>query len=182
MQARIKRPKSLITIHNVSQNTPEWHELRNGLHTASNAIHLLTGKNPPKNVHETAAMRRGKQLESEALELYSKIRGDLDILTVGFVTNSRYPNAGVSPDGVVDRLIEVKCFNPRKHRAAAKQLPVEVIAQVQMQMLVCELDKCDVVLYNPDLDASEALYIVTVRKDERIQQNIIKHLKELYEN
>lgn len=182
MQTRIKKPTSLITIHEVSQNSSQWHELRKTRVTASNALKLLTGTFTwaTGNNVQTRAMRRGHELEAEALELYGKIHDDVDILRVGFVTNFKYPNAGVSPDGVVgDKLVEVKCFNAERHRLAARDLSAAILAQVQMQMLVCELDSCDVVLYNPELEPAEALIIVPVEKDSRIQQNIIRCLEKI---
>ena len=184
MQVKRRKTKSSHPIiHEVAQNSPEWFELRKGRVTASNAWKLLSGgykyATEQKPVPTTKAMERGKILESEALELYSRIKGDLEILTVGFVTNPKYPNAGASPDGVAgDKLIEVKCFNANKHLdISLGNIPPEVMAQVQMQMMICELDQCDLVLYNPDLEAKEALKIITIDADPLIHKNIEKHLQ-----
>lgn len=181
---RIRRPRlSTPIIHNCAQNSTEWHELRKGRITASNAWKLLERGYKyaiePKQVPVNKYMQRGKDLEPEALEIYSRVNGDLDILTVGFVTNPKYPNAGASPDGVVgDKLIEVKCFNQDKHfKVGLGDIPPEVTAQVQMQMMICELDQCDLVLYNPDCKASDAFKIVTLKANEKIQSRIKKLLE-----
>lgn len=178
MHQKIRRPRlSKPIIHDCAQNTITWHELRKGRVTASNAWKLLQRGYKyaiePINIPTNRYMQRGKDLEPEALEIYSRVKGDLDILTVGFVTNQRYPNAGASPDAVTDRLIEVKCFNKDKHLSIDENnIPFEVMAQVQMQMLICDLDLCDLVLYNPDLDFKDALKIITIKKDELIHRNI----------
>lgn len=177
-----KKKSSHPIIHDCAQGSLEWFDLRKGRVTASNAWKLLEKgykyATEQKPVMTTKAMERGKILESEALELYSRIKGDIEILTVGFVTNPKYPNAGASPDGVAgDKLIEVKCFGDNKHLAVSKgDIPFEVMAQVQMQMMICELDECDLVLYNPDLDAKDALKILTIQADLLIHRNIQKHL------
>lgn len=184
MPQRIRRKRlSTVTIHNCEQGTPEWHELRKGRVTASNAWKLLTegykAATEQKKIPQTKAMHRGTVLEPEAIELYEKIKGNPDVLRVGFVTNSRYRNAGASPDGVLaDRLIEVKCFGQDKHLAIEPgNVPGEVIAQVQMQMMICELPLCDLVLYNPDLEPEQAFKIITIEEDKGIQDNIERRLK-----
>jgi putative phage-type endonuclease len=133
-----------------------------------------------KPVPTNRAMQRGKDLEPEALEIYHRTHDNIEILTVGFVTNPKYPNAGASPDGIVgDKLIEVKCFGADKHiRVSLGDIPPEVMAQVQMQMLICELDSCDLVLYNPDLEPKQAFKVINIPKDEVIHRNLIKHLED----
>lgn len=178
-----KTKSSHPIIHDCAQGSLEWFDLRKGRVTASNAWKLLEKgykyATEQKPVMTTKAMERGKILESEALELYSRIKGDIEILTVGFVTNPKYPNAGASPDGVAgEKLIEVKCFGEKKHLDVAKgNIPPEVMAQVQMQMMICELDECDLVLYNPDLDAKDALKILTIQADPLIHRNIASKLQ-----
>ena len=182
-QQRIRRQKSSTpTIHNTAQGSPEWFELRKGRVTASNAWKLLQkgykAAVEQKTIPTTSAMQRGKDLEPEALEIYHRTHDNIEILTVGFVTNPKYPNAGASPDGIAgDKLIEVKCFGEKKHLEVSKgNIPFEVMAQVQMQMMICELDSCDLVLYNPDLDAKDAFKVLNIQADKVIHINIQKHL------
>lgn len=187
MQAKNKKKKSLkhtVKIYSCAQNSPEWFDLRKGRVTASNAWKMLEKgykyATEQKPVPTNWAMQRGKDLEPEALELYSKIKGDIEILNVGFVTNSKYPNAGASPDGVLpEKLIEVKCFNKDKHLAVSLgDIPPEVMAQVQMQMMICELPECDLVLYNPECDPADALKVITIQADPLIHKNLAKHLEQ----
>jgi putative phage-type endonuclease len=170
----------MLTLHNVEQRTKEWHALRSGLITASSAGKLLTsGKETVLNqepIPDNYWLQRGRILEKDALEVYSKIR-DVDVLEVGFVTNSDYPGCGASPDGIVDGLIEIKCFSNKKHLSIDKDnIPFDTMAQIQFSLMVCELDYCDLVLYNPDVETSEAFKVVHVFRDEKIITNIEKKL------
>ena len=65
----------MITTYKIEQTSPEWHELRNGLVTASNAYLLLTkGRNAAANNGQKSGSgywaNRGRTLESEAIEIY----------------------------------------------------------------------------------------------------------------
>ncbi len=50
------------------------------------------------------------------------------------------------------------------------------MAQLQFSMMVCELDIADLVLYNPDVDAKDALRIITVDKEPKIIDRILKQI------
>lgn len=151
----------MLTITNVKQGSPEWHKLRAGKVTASNAsILLYKGKlsaieqNKPGFSGYWA--QRGHILEEEAISIYEKVFKS-NVIRYGFVQNSLYPDCGWSPDGLVilpDKRIgiEVKAFKEDKHINSIKTLPPEVIAQCQFGIMIGELDYMDVVLYNPDLD------------------------------
>lgn len=171
------------TLHKVDQRSEDWHKLREGKITASNAWKLLQyGKAKalePSDFTGNIWTERGTILESEAIELYERVK-DTSVLTVGFVTNDEYPDCGASPDGVAgDTLIEVKCFNKDKHLSIhSNAIPFEVMAQVQFSMMVCDLDKCHLVLYNPDLDAEDALRIIEIEKDHLILLNIKSKLND----
>jgi hypothetical protein len=167
----------MIQIHDVAQGTPEWKKLRSGKITASNAWRLLSGdKNDAlatAEIKPTRAMRRGSALEHEAIELYETIY-NVDVLRVGFVANDNYPICGASPDGIAgDTYIEVKCFNADKHCSMTREnIPFEVMAQVQFGMMICELQMCHLVLYNPDVDAENAFRVIPIERIDAIIINI----------
>jgi hypothetical protein len=173
---------STITIHDVEQRTPEWHALRSGRVTASNAMKLLIGGKEyamaPTDFKGNRWTRRGTFLESEAIEIYERIK-QTDVLLVGFVTNSEYPECGASPDGITDLYIEVKCFNENKHKSIVdiSTVPVEVMAQVQFGMMVTDLSNAHLVLYNPDLDSKDAFKIIEIARDDRIIANIKRKIE-----
>ena len=169
---------TVITIHDVIQGSPEWHELRDGLYTGQN-IHKLLKTNDKSYAltHTTSfsgnfATDRGHILEDEAIELYEAIKG-VKVDRPGFVTNDKYPNCGYSFDGLCpDRSIEVKAFNEVRHLANARELEMEIKAQVQFGQIIGEKNLTDVLLYNPDIEADKALIIITVKKNPSIHKNI----------
>lgn len=175
-----------ISIHTVQQRSPEWFKLRNGKVTGSNA-HILLSRglwaaqdaNNQKPSDPNYYMLRGQLLEDDAIEIYEQMTG-VDVLVPGFITNTKYPNAGASPDGVTgDTLIEVKAFKDIKHNSInAKNIPFEVMAQLQFNMMICELEQADLVLYNPDLSVDEAFVIVRVELQKAIVAQIERKLNE----
>jgi hypothetical protein len=176
-------PSSMLTKHNVEQGTEEWLLLRSKLVTASNAGKFLEGGYKAATKQSTFKgnfySKRGQDLEPEAIELYEQIN-EVVVQRYGFITNDKYPNCGASPDGMTDKLIEVKCFNANKHLSIEdNSIPFEVMAQIQFGMLITELDECDLILYNPNLDAEDALKIITVEKDDKIHQRFIKLIKDM---
>lgn len=169
----------MVVIHQVEQNTPEWFALREECDsTASSAYELLkTGKVTKKpafagNYHT----KRGHILESEALELVHAILGTQST-PHGFVTNSKYPRAGASPDDLTtDIYMEVKCFNEARHKACAKDPFPEIVAQIEYGKLITEYRKALLILYNPDLPAEEALVLIWIKPNRAIQNNLKKKL------
>jgi hypothetical protein len=171
----------MITLHNVVQRSPEWFKLREGRWTGSTAILLLAERPlPPRGPKiQTTAMFRGEMLEPIAIAEYQEQTG-IDVFTTGFVTNSDYPNAGYSPDGIVgDTLLEVKCLGKSNHEAlCARKIPMEYMAQVQFGLLICELDKAQIIAFNPDHEnPALRLVIIDVPRDEQIITNIRNKLQ-----
>lgn len=170
----------MVIKHKVQQNSPEWFALREPLITASNAYALLTrGKNACKNSAGGSGSgfwaERGHILEAEALEVYEAVYG-VEVERVGFVTNADFPECGYSPDG--DIYLEVKCFKDEKHLSSIKDLPIEVICQVQFGMMITELPSAKVILYNPDIeDSSLCFVVIEVPRDERLITRFKKKLE-----
>lgn len=174
----------MIILHRIPQGSPEWLELRRGLYTGSNADKLLKfgtidySRTDDNGWGGNFHTKRGHILEDEAIELYEAITG-IKVDRPGFVTNTRYPECGYSPDGLVpDRTIEVKSFIQDKHEAAAKYVPFEILAQCHFGKLICDKKLCDLLLYNPDLPADQALIIITIKHKAAIQANFRRKLRE----
>lgn len=174
----------MITIHDLEQGSPAWHEIRKDKVTGSIAYILLAkgleeaiAKNSKRAFKGNYYTDRGHVLEHEAIELYEQIN-DVSVGRFGFITNELYPNAGASPDGIADNvLLEVKCFNGHRMMKVGKYIPFEVRSQLQFNMLICDLPYADLVLYNPDLADEDAFKQIREHADKRIHANIIRKLK-----
>lgn len=168
----------MITWHGVKQGSDEWHKLRAPLWTGSRAIKLLQGKPLPNDSSDyaSAAMKRGTALEPVAIMEYEReVRRK--VLRPGFGTNSVYPNAGYSPDGIDGKiLLEVKCANGDRHEAlVAGNIPLEYLAQINLGMIVTGLRKAKLIAFNPEY--SQQLTIIDIPYDKAIGSNIRKKLR-----
>ncbi len=130
-----------MIVHDVEQNTPEWHQLRLGIPTASKIKDLFTAKHGiPKGLNKTilnyaaelaADKQSGKPLsvDENVSGLYATERGhnlepiarraydlgqDEEVKQIGFVTNH---GCGCSPDSLVGErgLLEIKCLLHKAH-------------------------------------------------------------------
>ena len=182
----------MIKIHDIEQGTDEWLQLREGLYTGSNADKLLKHSGSVKIVNGVASAyalseitgfggnfhtRRGHILEEEAIELYEQIK-KVEVDRPGFVTNTKYPTCGYSPDGIrPDRTIECKAFDPDKHMKMFNgEIPLKVLAQCHFGMILCGKKICDLLIYNPDLEAKYAFKVITIRYNSSIAQNFRRKL------
>lgn len=185
----------MIQLHQLKQGDPEWHKLREGLYTGSNAHKLLKfgaidySLTEASNFRGNFHTRRGHVLEDEAIELYEQIKKTKgfrfpDGEKVGFVTNSKFPTCGYSPDDLYpDRTIEVKAFEEAKHMQMFNgEIPLTVLAQCYFGMLICDKKICDLLIYNPALDpkkytVKEMFKIITIKQKPLIKANFIRRLK-----
>lgn len=185
----------------VEQGTPEWHELRRGIITASEVKHILTPKlkiaNNDKSrqlVYKKAAeiisgvvddtfvsydMERGTMLEPFAVGEYEKHQAKTD--ACGFITNNRWGfKIGYSPDGLVgdDGLIEIKSPARKKHveYLSGAILPEEHAVQVHTGLLVTGRKWADFISYYPGMDMCP----VRVKPDATIHQSIVGAVAEFY--
>lgn len=186
-----------LQIHTCEQRSPEWFELRKKYPlTASKAQAIANnGKGLETLVYEklaeaystgvvepftTPAMQNGVELEPQARALYELERG-VEVKEVGFVTDDEISTVGgASPDGLVgdDGLIEIKCFEDKKHfKMIVDGVEVETQYewQMNMQMLITGRKWCDFVVFDPNYDKS--LLITRVEADEEKQKTILEGLK-----
>lgn len=170
----------MIRYYSLDQRSPKWHSMREGKWTGSVAIKLLQGaKTPPesRSDYDNKYMQRGRILEPLAAEAYEHETGH-KMLHFGFVTNSKYKHAGYSPDGIEEDMIdEIKCVNVEKHMAigsGAMPIPVEWVAQTHFGIVITELHKIRLILYNPD--AETPLFILPIVVRQETLENIIARL------
>jgi predicted phage-related endonuclease len=124
------------------------------------------------NIHT----RRGHALESVALQEYERLCRK-QVLRVGFVTNTVYPNAGYSPDGIVGgTLLEVKALNGERHeKLAAGDIPLEYLVQIYFGMIITGKRKAHLLAFNPEYE--QQLTVIDVTYDKVIGTNIRNKLK-----
>lgn len=162
----------MLTIHEVKQGSNEWHALRTGLVTASNAgVLLAKGKNAARGTQGVRAgnywSERGHILEDEAIEIYNSVY-NTEVERPGFITNDEYPDCGYSPDGTLPELaLEVKCFKEERHLLCLDDTPMEVYAQVQFGLMVTGWLMGHLIFYNPDIEDSDLCFrVIEVPRDE----------------
>ena len=151
------------------QGTPEWHRVKRGVISASNARLALAGKHTKgrKRYIEHLADDQeglpdfdteepppwfidGRYYESWARGWYS-FTFDVDVDETGFVVHDEYSWIGCSPDGLIgdDGLLEIKYRKTLKtfKEHAALRANKSVIDQVQTQLFVTGRKWCDYVNY-----------------------------------
>lgn len=150
------------------QLTTEWFNQRLGRFTASQisqlmgvkglgetgntlafekAIEIVFGRDEAWNV-ETWDMKRGKDQEQEAFELFDKLKAQqfIEVQKASFFPLGT--NSGASPDGLVgtDAVLEIKCPRPEKFFRIMKDgvsaLDKSWTDQVQLEMKCTNSTKC----------------------------------------
>jgi hypothetical protein len=180
----MKRARQVITIHEINQGSNEWNDLRAGLYTGSNAHKLLKFADAFKVVDGITSKyslteitgfggnfhtKRGHALEEQAVELYEAIT-KTTVDRPGFVTNSKYPTCGYSPDGLAPvPLLEVKCFDEKEHKKLlAGNIKLSVLAQVHFGLLITERPYAHLIAYNPAKDPETGLPVFAVKDQFKI--------------
>lgn len=186
------RNKSHIHYYDeIIQGTPEWKKLKEAKFSGSNAYKLLTsfgaGTHAMGGLSEWGgnfSTQRGHTLETEAIELYNRIKG-VTVQHTGLVTNDKYPYCVYSPDGYLPRkTIEVKSFLPKMHLATIKYIDLKIKAQCYFGQLILEKPSTDLILYCPKpkhwvdsidgewpVPVDKMLYIVRIPAEKAILDN-----------
>jgi len=158
-----------VEIFNCEQGTPEWHEIRRGIVTASNFskilakgegkvratyLRTLAGEIITGAVHEgykSQSMERGNLMEAEARRFYA-LMTDSDPEKVGFIRNGKI---GYSPDSLIseDGLLEIKTQQPDLLIETLERdtFPSTHVAQCQGGLWVAEREWIDLVVYWPKM-------------------------------
>lgn len=172
----------------MKQRSPEWFEARRGKFTSSRisdlrsrrylwqlAMERLTGRS-----HEPTFVSRDMQWgidhEDEAAELYALLTGRT-LRKVGFVDHPSMPNAGASPDRLVndDGLIEIKCPATHTHGDyyIGAATDAAYVRQMQWQLEVTKRAWCDWVSYDPrfeggDIPVGSEIIIRRFKRDDEM--------------
>ena len=149
-----KQFKHLQTEPQPEQRTTPWYEMRNGMLTASD-WGVMLGDNPYSNPddlilkkcgHEKPfkvgpAILWGVKYEEVAVQIY-EFRNKVKVTEFGLIQHPTIKYLGASPDGITEDgvMLEIKCPSSRKITGVP---PRYYFDQVQGQLEVCELDRCD---------------------------------------
>ncbi len=166
------------------QNSPEWHQARLGLATASEfktvqargkagaesvtrrkyllrlAGEIITGQ--PEETYANQYMDRGHVQEPEARDLYA-FAHDAQLRLVGFVRNGR---TGCSPDALIgaDGVLELKTAKASIliDYLIDGKFPSEHVAQVQGALWITGRQWADLAIYSPGLP----LFVRRAQRDD----------------
>ena len=174
------------------QGSPEWHQARCGIISASNMKSLFTSRGEktasgvretylnqviaerlmqkPMDTFQSYDMERGTLLEAQAranFEMYL----DVTVQEVGFHMHDDY-DIGCSPDGLftldgkIETGVEIKCPKANTHvrYMRSKKLPTEYVQQVQSTMYIMGFDVYYFMSYHPDLKP----IIIEVKRDNEL--------------
>lgn len=174
----------------IEQGTEAWHQWRLGRVTGTRFKALMSGEKTQgykdlitditgeiltgeyEEGYSNQIMERGKDLEPEARMMYADMFGVVQ--QVGFIipdeSDPFHEWVGISPDGLTDGLLEIKCPLIKAHLNYIEKgaLPNEYKWQVYGQLYVTGLPYCDFFSYYPNLKP----FVVRVYPSEEINKEI----------
>lgn len=188
--------------HLCEQGSPEWHQARNGVITASNFGKIVTAKtmklsaqadelenrivaqiltgDDENDFEGNKHTERGKEYEPEAVALYEMLRG-VETTAIGFITSDDGA-FGCSPDRLVgeDGGLEIKC--PAQHTHIRSLLAGSIAEdhkpQVQGCLYITGRKWWDCMSYHPKLPPS----IIRVERDEAYISLLEENLFQMKKN
>lgn len=174
----------------VEQGSQEWFDLHRGIPTASQFGRVLTYAKRakggqakfiaeliaqtlstlpmgPSSEYQSAAMRRGHDLEHQARLWYS-MDAEVEVRQIGFAL-SDCGRFGASPDGMVgsEACLEIKCPCEviQVQRLTKGEVPKEYIPQIHGEMIVTGCKEAVFVSYCPALKGVQPLKIKVTRNE-----------------
>jgi putative phage-type endonuclease len=170
-----------------AQRSPEWYIFRENMITASDwgkvmgyigtDVELLRNKLGVTQFKGNAATQFGTKYEPVATSIYER-RMDKKIIDFGCL---RHPNPdlfflGASPDGISEDgvMLEIKCPTSREI------LPIPTTyywAQMQGQMEICDLERCDFLECKIEEYADEESYLEDMSQDGSRESGVVASFK-----
>jgi len=145
----------LKTLPQPAQRSAEWYNMRENMITASvwgsvlkqnkyshrNAVVMQKCGHPGYQFKGNVHTEWGKKYETAAVKVYES-RNNTVIWEFGVIAHPHFPFLGASPDGITPDgvMVEIKC--PPK-RIINGEISDQYWCQMQGQMEVCKLDRCD---------------------------------------
>lgn len=197
-----------MKIHNFSQGTPEWYEIRRWKMTGSKATAIGNSwkwldtyiddlmaeyfSKWEKEHYSNEHTERWHEREPQARWLYELETWNI-VEEVWFVEYNEF--LWCSPDGIVsnDGLVEIKSPDDKKHfrmiMNREKEIDSDYRWQMQFNLWITDRKWCDFISYNPNYE--ESLIIFRIHRDEEMIKklqdwalywiNKIRKIKEMIE-
>ncbi len=181
-----------MRILTTTQRTPEWHQARVGMFTASRAsdmlatiksgeaaarrdlrvqlvVERLTGQ-AQEDAYVNAAMQRGIDKEADAFAAYEALTG-LVAMPCGFLAHDSLP-AGCSPDGLIGALegtLELKCPKSATHLSylRCRTIPRDYLAQMQHTLWITGAQWADFVSFDDRFPPALQVFHVRLARNEQ---------------
>ena len=189
-QINVYREKlaKLKSLPMIVQRSPEWHDVRKQLLTASDLGQALNrGKfgNRDALINKKAGLTEdlfngnipplkwGTMYEPVALSCYQSRHLNIDVHEFGLVRHPNISVFGASPDGITDTgiMIELKC--PWRRVIKHDEVPEQYMLQIQGQLEVCDLDECDYVECVLQEMGDRDHYLATIAFDATVDHGIV---------
>lgn len=187
-----------MIIEDCIQGSDEWLVLRLGVVTASNFGKVLTGgqgktrlsymrqlrdeliTGRKEQLHWSAAMERGSELEPLARKAYEEHSGH-NVNEVGFIFKCSQRRVGGSPDGLINDHggLEIKCPLPGTHDKYLHtgKIPRAYMAQIQGCMWLTGRTWWDFVSFCPEFPEDRRLLIRRVERDTSFINHMAKAIE-----
>lgn len=186
-------------------NEEQWLDCRRGKITGTRLGGLLSkrDKKPLKGFYEVIAERiaiphdgenvmdRGKRLEDEAMERFSKETNKKVDTSLVIITRDDDENIAISPDGLIGKTeaVEVKCLNSASHIEAylTQEVPKDYEFQVLQYFIVNDsLKTLYFIFYDPRMP-KDFFYLEVKRKEVEkqieeylaLEKQALKEMKEI---
>ena len=178
----------------ISQGSPEWHLLKCGVLSASNADKVVAKRDSATRATYMAslisqvcscvipeemnfkAMEHGKLYESAARDALSVALGFVNIQEIAFMFSDESLRVGVSPDGLLDNtIVEIKCpFNGESFIkfAAFETNKKDWAWQAQFQLFAGKADEHIFCQYDPRMVLCNNLHYVKTERDDAMQKTL----------
>jgi exodeoxyribonuclease (lambda-induced) len=188
--------------NDITQQTPEWFEKKNGKLSGTRAKELMGTAlaqdkifykilaekltvGDKEELEEENPMSRGNRLEPEAREIF-KLKTGKRVIETGWVEDENNPHDnGYSPDGLVEdeegtyetEDLEIKCPQGANHIKywLENKIPDEYKWQIVHAFIVNpQLNKRYFISYNPNIPRHPFHMIVITRQDMEADINVLK--------
>ncbi|XP_070547064.1 uncharacterized protein [Ptychodera flava] len=177
------------------QCSSEWFEVRRGLITGSKAATALgwRGKKEMDDLYRSLrnhddtqlqpnkAMKWGTMCEDSGVVTYIHYLNITKFVKTGFWVfedNEKCKWLGASPDGIVNNkiVIEVKCPFSNGKLFPYKNIPINYIPQIQLEILVTNTDECHFVCWTP-----KKTLIYRIKRDNEFIALLLTNLKKFWD-